>query len=97
MVIFLCWSMCDLGLMWSFLSFQVTECPSVYEMLPNPEFEWKEVPKICVWRKGSPDEDESSPAKFESYGPLESISLFEEALRDNEVCTENLRRQVEAN
>lgn len=75
----------------------MTECPSVYEMLPNPEFEWKEVPKICVWRKGSPDEDESSPAKFESYGPLESISLFEEALRDNEVCTENLRRQVEAN
>ncbi|XP_048499570.1 phospholipase A(1) LCAT3 isoform X2 [Beta vulgaris subsp. vulgaris] len=63
----------------------VTECPSVYEMLPNPEFEWKEVPKICVWRKGSPDEDESSPAKFESYGPLESISLFEEALRDNEL------------
>ncbi|KAL2941439.1 Phospholipase A(1) LCAT3 [Bienertia sinuspersici] len=63
----------------------VIECPSIYEMLPNPEFEWKETPQICVWRKSSPNEDDSSLAKFESYGPLESISLFKEALKDNEL------------
>ncbi|KNA18716.1 hypothetical protein SOVF_068220 [Spinacia oleracea] len=64
----------------------VIECPAIYEMLPNPVFEWKEVPKICVWRKASPNhEDDSSLAKFESYDPLESISLFEEALKDNEL------------
>uniref|UniRef100_A0A803L440 Uncharacterized protein n=1 Tax=Chenopodium quinoa TaxID=63459 RepID=A0A803L440_CHEQI len=64
----------------------VVECPSVYEMLPNPLFNWKEVPKICVWRKvSSDDEDDSSTAKLISYDPLESINLFEEALRDNEL------------
>uniref|UniRef100_A0A803KMM5 Uncharacterized protein n=1 Tax=Chenopodium quinoa TaxID=63459 RepID=A0A803KMM5_CHEQI len=63
----------------------VVECPSVYEMLPNPIFNWKEVPKICVWRKVSSDKDDSSTAKLISYDPLESINLFEEALRDNEL------------
>ncbi|CAO2837489.1 unnamed protein product [Amaranthus hypochondriacus] len=64
----------------------VVECPSVYEMLPNPMFEWENIPKICVWRKTSPDDEyDSSPVKLETYGPLESIDVFEEALRDNEL------------
>ena len=54
-------------------------------MLPNPGFGWKEIPKIQVWRKVSTDEDESL-VKLESYGPLESPTVFEEALRHNEVC-----------
>lgn len=62
----------------------VIECPSIYEMLPNPGFEWKEIPKIQVWRKASTDEEESS-VKLESYGPLESHIVFEEALRHNEL------------
>lgn len=59
------------------------ECPSIYEMLPNPEFKWKKQPEILVWRKQSTDGEAS--AKLESYGTKESVSLFEEALRNNEV------------
>lgn len=62
----------------------VIECPSIYEMLPNPGFGWKEIPKIQVWRKVSMDEDESF-VKLESYGPLESPTVFEGALRHNEL------------
>ncbi|KAK9735834.1 hypothetical protein RND81_04G231600 [Saponaria officinalis] len=66
----------------------VIECPSIYEMLPNPVFEWKEIPQIHVWRKVTPDEDDedASPSvKLESYGPLECPGVFEEALRHNEL------------
>lgn len=52
-------------------------------MLPNPEFKWKKQPEILVWRKQSTDGEAS--AKLESYGTKESVSLFEEALRNNEV------------
>lgn len=52
-------------------------------MLANPEFKWKKQPQIQVWRKQSNDEDVS--VELESYGPLESVTFFEEALRNNEV------------
>lgn len=71
----------------SFLSHQLVECPSIYEMLPNPKYEWKKQPEILVWRKLTKDGDIS--ATLESYGPVESISLFEEALRHNEVICSN--------
>ncbi|KAG6647503.1 hypothetical protein CIPAW_07G083300 [Carya illinoinensis] len=61
----------------------LVECPSIYEMLANPEFNWKKQPEIQVWRKHSTDEETS--VDLESYGPIESITLFEEALRDNEL------------
>ncbi|XP_042514498.1 phospholipase A(1) LCAT3 [Macadamia integrifolia] len=62
----------------------LVECPSIYEMLANPNFKWKQQPLIQVWRKQSEDEEDSS-VKLESYGPRECISLFEEALRNNEL------------
>jgi phospholipase A1 len=52
-------------------------------MLANPEFKWKKQPEIQVWRKHSMDGEAS--VDLESYGPIESITLFEEALRRNEV------------
>lgn len=52
-------------------------------MLANPDFKWKKQPQIKVWRKQSNDGESS--AKLETYGPVESISLFKEALRNNEV------------
>lgn len=60
------------------------ECPSIYEMLPNIDFNWKKKPEILVWRKQSNDDGETS-VELESYGPEESVSLFEEALKNNEV------------
>ncbi|KAI3935360.1 hypothetical protein MKW98_027180 [Papaver atlanticum] len=61
----------------------LVECPSIYEMLPNPEFNWKKQPVIQVWRKQS--ENNETSVKLETYGPKESITLFEEALKDNEL------------
>ncbi|XP_010912143.1 phospholipase A(1) LCAT3 isoform X1 [Elaeis guineensis] len=58
------------------------ECPSIYEMLPNPEFNWNQQPVIQVWRKPSEDNE---AVKLDVYDPTECISLFEEALRDNEL------------
>ncbi|KAF6140107.1 hypothetical protein GIB67_014817 [Kingdonia uniflora] len=62
---------------------QLVECPSIYEMLPNPTFNWRQQPQIQVWRSQS--EGIETSAKLESYGPTESVILFEEALRHNEV------------
>lgn len=52
-------------------------------MLANPEFKWKKQPEIQVWRKHSKDGETS--IELDSYGPVESITLFREALRHNEV------------
>ncbi|XP_042016492.1 phospholipase A(1) LCAT3-like [Salvia splendens] len=43
----------------------LVECPSIYEMLPNPAFNWKKQPVIQVWRKHSNGEDTS--VELESY------------------------------
>ncbi|KAL9249620.1 Phospholipase A(1) LCAT3-like protein [Drosera capensis] len=51
----------------------VVECPSSYELMPNPGHNWKET------------EDKAPSVKLETYGPLESSSVFEEALRTNEL------------
>ncbi|KAI8007561.1 Phospholipase A(1) LCAT3 [Camellia lanceoleosa] len=61
----------------------VVECPSMYEMLPNPEFKWEKQPEIQVWRKQS--EDGETCVKLESYDSTNSFILFEEALRHNEL------------
>ncbi|KAF2283121.1 hypothetical protein GH714_043445 [Hevea brasiliensis] len=61
----------------------LVECPSIYEMLANPNFKWERQPQIQVWLEQS-DDGESS-VKLESYGPLDSITFFQEALRNNEL------------
>ncbi|KAK9919215.1 hypothetical protein M0R45_027825 [Rubus argutus] len=61
----------------------LVECPSIYEMLANPDFKWKKQPEIQVWRKHSTDGETS--IELDSYGPVESITLFREALRHNEL------------
>lgn len=52
-------------------------------MLANPDYKWKKNPEIKVWRKHKKDGNEN--ISLESYGPTQSISVFEEALRHNEV------------
>ncbi|RXI02354.1 hypothetical protein DVH24_030283 [Malus domestica] len=61
----------------------LVECPSIYEMLANPKFKWKRRPEIQVWRNNSTDGE--TLVDLESYGPIESIPLFEEALKHNEL------------
>ncbi|KAK1295099.1 Phospholipase A(1) LCAT3 [Acorus calamus] len=62
----------------------LVECPSIYEMLPNPEFKWKQQPLIRVWRKQMDGQDDL-PVKLETYAPTESTTLFEESLRNNKL------------
>ncbi|GAB2287129.1 Phospholipase A(1) lcat3 [Dionaea muscipula] len=62
----------------------VVECPSIYEMMPNPGYDWKEQPLIQIWRKKQTEEQAPS-VKLETYGPHESSTVFEEALRNNEL------------
>ena len=52
-------------------------------MLANPEYQWKKQPEIQVWRKQCKDGEIN--VNLESYGPIQSVSLFEEALKHNEV------------
>eukprot|EP01018_Ginkgo_biloba_P032570 Gb_18496 [translate_table: standard] len=58
------------------------ECPSIYEMMTNAEFKWKKLPLIQLWRKQYTSEGEAY-SELESFGPKESISIFEEALKGN--------------
>ncbi|KAJ1290385.1 hypothetical protein BS78_02G239000 [Paspalum vaginatum] len=60
----------------------LVECPSIYEMLPNPEFKWKEKPIIQVWRK-NPEGD--GIVELVQYEETDCVSLFQEALRNNEL------------
>lgn len=59
------------------------ECPSVYEMLPNPSFTWKRQPVVQVWRKQSGDKDSAKKDVYDDT--TKCVALFEEALRNNEV------------
>jgi len=61
---------------------QLVECPSIYEMLPNPEFKWREKPIIQVWRK---DPEKDGIVELVQYEATDCVSLFEEALRNNEL------------
>ncbi|XP_072969986.1 phospholipase A(1) LCAT3 isoform X1 [Typha angustifolia] len=60
----------------------LVECPSIYEMLPNPNFKWKQQPLVKVWRKQS---GEKEVVKLDQYNGTMCASLFEEALRNNEL------------
>ncbi|KAH6812710.1 lecithin:cholesterol acyltransferase 3 [Perilla frutescens var. frutescens] len=61
----------------------LVECPSIYEMLPNPGFNWKKEPEVLVWRTCSSDGETS--VTQESYDCNGCVSLFAEALKDNEL------------
>lgn len=52
-------------------------------MMANPDFKWKRQPEIRVWRKKSENDDTS--VELESFGLIESIDLFNDALKNNEV------------
>ncbi|XP_020103636.1 phospholipase A(1) LCAT3-like [Ananas comosus] len=60
----------------------LVECPSIYEMLPNANFKWKQLPLVLVWRKQSGETEE---VELEEFDATKCASLFEEALRNNEL------------
>lgn len=77
-----CLSRCNV--VW--LLFQLIECPSIYELLANPDFQWENVPLLQLWRQKHDDSGNSS-ALLESYEPKESIALMTKALSNNAVSS----------
>lgn len=65
------------------------ECPSIYELMPCPDFHWKHIPLLEIWREYL-DKDGKSKVILESYDPAESVSIFKEALSSNTVNYEGL-------
>ncbi|KAG9144729.1 hypothetical protein Leryth_022914, partial [Lithospermum erythrorhizon] len=61
----------------------LVECPSIYEMLPNPKFKWRKQPEIMIWRRHSKDGE--TTIELETYGPNDCVGLFAEALKNNEL------------
>ena len=65
-------------------SHQLIECPSVYELMANPEFNWPRVPHLSIWRDYIDSMGQHS-VKLESYGPKDLLPILTEALNKNTV------------
>lgn len=66
------------------ITFQLIECPSVYELMACPDFKWENVPRLELWKENH-DSNGNSNIMLESYSSVESISIFNEALSINRV------------
>ncbi|XP_010536543.1 PREDICTED: lecithin-cholesterol acyltransferase-like 4 [Tarenaya hassleriana] len=58
------------------------ECPSIYELMCCPGFEWQLPPVLELWREKQSN-GETSDVVLESYCTLESVNVFKEALASN--------------
>ncbi|KAK1419430.1 hypothetical protein QVD17_28597 [Tagetes erecta] len=68
---------------WITIATPFQECPSIYEMLPNPDFKWEKQPTIAVWRKVLENGQDS--VKRETYGISRCVELFEDTLKENQI------------
>ena len=69
---------------------QLLECPSIYELLANPNFQWKDTPLLQIWRENL-DNNGKKSALLESYEPAEAIEMIEKALSNNEVSPSHFK------
>ncbi|KAK6931937.1 Lecithin:cholesterol/phospholipid:diacylglycerol acyltransferase [Dillenia turbinata] len=60
------------------------ECPSLYELMGCPNFQWEHSPALEIWREKH-DSEGSCNVMLESYPPTDTISVFSEALSSNTV------------
>ncbi|KDP36467.1 hypothetical protein JCGZ_08597 [Jatropha curcas] len=60
------------------------ECPSIYELMSCPHFNWQYIPLLEIWKEKQ-DNDGGSQMILESYSPEEIIEVFKEALSTNTV------------
>ncbi|PWA61126.1 alpha/beta-Hydrolases superfamily protein [Artemisia annua] len=60
------------------------ECPSIYELMACLDHEWEHNPQLQIWKEiqiGNGD----STAILETFSPIESVSIFTQALSVNEL------------
>ncbi|KAI3965802.1 hypothetical protein MKX01_010759 [Papaver californicum] len=60
------------------------ECPSIYELMACPNFDWQCHPLLEIWKEKH-DSNGSPKVMLESYKPAEAISIMKEALSSNTV------------
>ncbi|MCD7456725.1 hypothetical protein HAX54_032915 [Datura stramonium] len=60
------------------------ECPSIYELMGCPDFQWEHAALLEIWKEKS-DSNGESTVILESYSPLEAVSVYELALSNNKV------------
>ncbi|XP_019423651.1 PREDICTED: lecithin-cholesterol acyltransferase-like 4 [Lupinus angustifolius] len=60
------------------------ECPSLYELMGSPNFNWQHIPLLELWHEKH-DSDGKSHIILESYPPGDSIEILKEALANNTV------------
>uniref|UniRef100_A0A0A9GGA6 Uncharacterized protein n=1 Tax=Arundo donax TaxID=35708 RepID=A0A0A9GGA6_ARUDO len=65
------------------------ECPSIYELLANSNFHWKDTPLLQIWREKLDDYGKKN-ALLESYEPAEAIKMIEKALSKHEIVSDGM-------
>ncbi|XP_024360541.1 lecithin-cholesterol acyltransferase-like 4 [Physcomitrium patens] len=60
------------------------ECPSVYELIASPHFEWSEPPELRLWRKKA-EENGDENVLLETFGPKHNLDVMIAALKDNKL------------
>ncbi|CAL1361024.1 unnamed protein product [Linum trigynum] len=60
------------------------ECPSIYELMAHPTFDWEHIPFLEFWRNKQ-DNNGKSQIMLEKYTPRETIGIYKGALSSNKV------------
>ncbi|KAG0557320.1 hypothetical protein KC19_11G119900 [Ceratodon purpureus] len=60
------------------------ECPSVYELMAHPHFDWSEPPELRLWRKQAEETGEEK-VLLEAFGPKENLDVMMAALEENKL------------
>ncbi|KAF9587430.1 hypothetical protein IFM89_002611 [Coptis chinensis] len=72
------------------------ECPSIYELMGCPNFNWNVIPRLEIWRK-SQSANGDSTVMLESYEAEEAIPIMKEALSNNVVNVDGTDYHVPLN
>lgn len=67
-----------------FVYLQLIECPSVYELMAHPHFDWSVPPELRLWRKEAKENGEEK-VLLEAFGPKDNVGVMMAALEDNKV------------
>ncbi|KVH92020.1 Lecithin:cholesterol/phospholipid:diacylglycerol acyltransferase [Cynara cardunculus var. scolymus] len=60
------------------------ECPSIYELMACLDYEWEHDPMLQIWKEIQ-DGEGNSAAMLETFTPVEAVSIFTQALSNNEL------------
>ncbi|KAF2286832.1 hypothetical protein GH714_031300 [Hevea brasiliensis] len=74
----------SLSKIYAYVYEKLIECPSIYELMACPHFNWQHIPLLEIWREKK-DIDDNPQLILESYPPEGSIKVFKDALSSNKV------------